>query len=54
MNKIIKNIIKFFLLLMVAGIIFVAWANYSIKKDSAPFVSNNIADVPESKTGLLL
>ncbi|WP_395971891.1 vancomycin high temperature exclusion protein [Chryseobacterium cucumeris] len=54
MNKIIKNIIKFFLLLMVAGIIFVAWANYSIKKDSTPFVSNNIADVPESKTGLLL
>lgn len=50
----IKNIVKFFLLLIVAGIIFIAWANYSIKKDSAPFVSYNIADVPEAKTGLLL
>lgn len=54
MKKIIKNIFKFFLLLIVAGIIFIAWANYSIKKESAPFVSYNIADVPESKTGLLL
>ena len=39
---------------MVAGIIFIAWANYSIKKDSDAFVSYNIADVPETKTALLL
>lgn len=39
---------------MVAGIIFIAWANYSIKKDSDAFVSYNITDVPETKTALLL
>jgi len=43
MKKIIKNIFKIFLLLLVAGIIFIAWANFSIKKDSEPFVSYNIA-----------
>ena len=54
MKKIIKNIFTFFLLLLVAGIIFIAWANYSIKSSSASFVSYNIADVPEAKTALLL
>lgn len=54
MKKIITNIFKFFLLLFVAGIIFVAWANYSIKNESAPLVSYNIKDVPEAKTALLL
>ncbi|MFP3596227.1 vancomycin high temperature exclusion protein [Chryseobacterium sp. SIMBA_029] len=54
MKKIIKNIFIFFLLLLVAGIIFIAWANYSIRKDSAPFVSYKIAEVPETKTALLL
>ncbi|WP_300690323.1 ElyC/SanA/YdcF family protein [Chryseobacterium sp.] len=54
MKKIIKNIFKFFLLLLVAGIIFIAWANYSIKNESASFVSYNIKDVPEAKTALLL
>ncbi len=54
MKKTIKNIFTFFLLLLVAGIIFIAWANYSIKKESEPFVSYNIADIPETKTALLL
>lgn len=54
MKKIIKNIFKFFLLLFVAGIIFIAWANYSIKKDSENFISYNIQDIPETKTALLL
>jgi SanA protein len=54
MKKIIKNIFKFFLLLLVAGIIFIAWANYSIKKDSEAYVSYNIAEVPKAKTALLL
>lgn len=54
MRKTIKNIFKFFLLLLVAGIIFIAWANYSIKKESAASVSYNIADVPTAKTALLL
>lgn len=39
---------------MVAGIIFIIWANYSIKKDSSDFVSYSIADVPQTKTALLL
>lgn len=54
MKSIIKNIFKIFLLLLVAGIIFIAWANYSIKKESDAYVSYNIADVPETKTALLL
>jgi SanA protein len=54
MKKIIKNIFKFFLLLFVAGIIFIVWANYSIKKDSDAYASYNIADVPQAKTALLL
>jgi len=54
MKKVIKTIFKSFLLLLVAGIIFIAWANYSIKKDSETFVSYSIADVPQTKTALLL
>ncbi|SIT17403.1 SanA protein [Chryseobacterium ureilyticum] len=54
MRKTIKNIFKFFLLLLVAGIIFIAWANYSIKKESSALVSYNVADVPETKVALLL
>lgn len=54
MKKIIKNIFKIFLLLIVAGIIFIAFANYSIKKQSDAFVSYTIADVPATKTALLL
>lgn len=54
MKKVIKTIFKSFLLLLVAGIIFIAWANYSIKKDSAAFVSYAIADIPQTKTALLL
>lgn len=54
MRKIIKNIFKFFLLLFVAGIIFIAWANYSIKKESDPYVSYQVKDLPAAKTALLL
>lgn len=54
MKRILKNIFTIFLLLLVAGIVFIAWANYSIKKESEPFVSYNIADVPTAKTALLL
>lgn len=54
MKKVIKNIFKIFLLLLAAGIIFIAWANYSIRKESSAFLSYRIADVPEAKTALLL
>ncbi|MDR2237640.1 MAG: YdcF family protein [Chryseobacterium sp.] len=54
MKKTIKNIFKIFLLLLVAGIIFIVWANYSIRQESSTFVSDRIADVPTTKTGLLL
>ncbi|MDQ0592503.1 SanA protein [Chryseobacterium ginsenosidimutans] len=54
MKKLIKNIFKIFLLLPVAGIIFIAWANYSIKKDSDAYTSYNISDIPKTKTALLL
>lgn len=54
MKKVITTLFKIFLLLLVAGFIFIAWANYSIKKDSESFMSYNIKDVPETKTALLL
>lgn len=54
MKKIIKNLFKIFLLLLVAGILFIAWANYSIRKNSGPFLSYTTADLPQMKTGLLL
>ncbi|CAH0124229.1 ElyC/SanA/YdcF family protein [Chryseobacterium sp. Bi04] len=54
MQKIIKNIFKIFLLLFVAGIIFIAWANYSIKKESEAFLFYSTKDVPQAKTALLL
>ncbi|WP_346983414.1 ElyC/SanA/YdcF family protein [Chryseobacterium sp. POE27] len=54
MKKIVKNIFKIFLLLFVAGIIFIAWANYSIKTSSDPFTSYKTADLPAVKTALLL
>lgn len=54
MKKVIKNIFKIFLLLFVAGIIFIVWANYSIRKESSAFVSYKISDVPETKVALLL
>lgn len=54
MRKIIKNIFKFFLLLLVAGIIFIAWANYSIKASSDRYISYETKDLPAAKTALLL
>jgi SanA protein len=54
MKNLIKNIFKIFLLLIVAGIIFIAFANYNIKKQSAPFISNTIASLPDTKTAVLL
>lgn len=54
MKKTIRTLFKIFLLLLVAGIIFITWANYSIKKESDAFVSYKISDIPETKTALLL
>lgn len=39
---------------MVAGIIFVAFANYNIKKQSEPYLTNNISTLPNTKTAVLL
>lgn len=46
--------ITIFLLLFVAGIIFIVWANYSMKNDSEGYLSYQISDVPAMKTALLL
>ncbi|SHE85668.1 SanA/YdcF family protein [Chryseobacterium takakiae] len=54
MKKIIKNLFKAFLLLLVAGILFIIWANYSIKTSSNPYISYKTEDLPEAKTALLL
>ncbi|MFP7658418.1 MULTISPECIES: SanA/YdcF family protein [Chryseobacterium] len=54
MKKLIKNTLKIFLLLLVAGIIFIAFANYNIKKQSAPYISDNLSVLPSTKTAILL
>lgn len=54
MKKLIKNSLKFFLLLFVAGIIFMVWTNYSIKASSDPYISYETKDLPAAKTALLL
>ncbi len=52
--KIIKNLIKIFLLLLVAGFLFILFANYSIKKYSNDYISNYLEEVPTEKTALVL
>lgn len=52
--KIIKNLIKIFLLLFVAGFLFIAFANFSIKKYSNDYISNYLEEVPTEKTALVL
>lgn len=54
MKKLIKNLFKIFLLLFVAGIIFIVFANFSIKKESDPFLFNETSKIPETKTAILL
>lgn len=54
MRKLIKKLIQLFLLLLVAGIVFMAWANYSMKRNTEDFLSARIADLPQTKTALLL
>jgi len=52
--KILKNLIKIFLLLIVAGFLFIVFANYSIKKDSDSFISYSVSDLPKVKTAVVL
>lgn len=54
MKKLIKNVFKIFLLLFVAGIIFIAWANYSMKRNTEAYISYVMEDLPNTRTGLLL
>lgn len=54
MRKFIKNTIKIFLLLFVAGIIFIIWSNFTIKNQTEDYVTSNISTLPNEKTGLLL
>lgn len=54
MKRIIKNPIKIFLLLFVAGIIFVIWSNFTIKDQTKNFVTSDLSKLPTEKTGLLL
>jgi SanA protein len=52
--KIFKKLLSIVLIISILIISFIFWANYSIKKESEAFVSYSIADVPETKTALLL
>ena len=52
--KILKSLIKIFLLLIVAGFLFIVFANYSIKKESDSFISYSVSDLPKVKTAVVL
>ena len=54
MKKLIKKAVQLFLLLLVAGIVFIAWANYSMKRNTEDFLFSNVAEIPETQTALLL
>jgi len=53
MKKILKNFFNFFLLLFVAGFIFVVFANYSIKKSTEAFLYDDTSQIPQTKTAML-
>lgn len=40
--------------ILIAVFVFACWANYSISKESEPYLSNDISGLPEVETGLLL
>jgi SanA protein len=52
--KIVKKLIKIFLLLFVAGFLFILFANYSIKKESDPFISYSVSEIPKAKAAVVL
>lgn len=52
--KLFKNFIKIFLLLIVAGFLFIFFANYSIKQESDSFISYSVSDLPKVKTAVVL
>ena len=52
--KTLKNLIKIFLLLTVAGFLFIFFANYLIKKESDSFISYSVSDLPKVKTAVVL
>ncbi len=52
--KIIKKLIKIFLLLFVAGFLFIVFANYTIKSKSDDFLYSDINRIPGCKTALVL
>src|SRR6218665_49493 len=52
--KIFKTLIKIFLLVIVAGFLFILFANYSIKKESDSFISYLVSDLPKVKTAVVL
>lgn len=52
--RIIKNIIKIFLALIVLGIFFTLWANQKIENATEDDVTSNINKLPKEKVGLVL
>lgn len=54
MKKNLLKISKTFLLLFGAGIIFIVFANYSIKKSSDSFLYDDVSKIPTTKVAMLL
>lgn len=52
--KLFKKLIKIFLLLFVAGFLFILFANYTIKNESGEFLYTDVSKIPSCKTALVL
>lgn len=52
--KLFKKLIKIFLLLFVAGFLFILFANYTIKNESDEFLYTDVSKIPSCKTALVL
>lgn len=52
--KILKTLLKIFLLLLVAGILFIVFANYTIKSKSEEFLYSDTNKIPAVKTAVVL
>lgn len=52
--KLFKKLIKIFLLLFVAGFLFILFANYTIKNKSDEFLYTDVSKIPSCKTALVL
>lgn len=52
--RIVRKILRPFLIILLVFVLITAWANYKIEKETRAFVTNKIDNLPACKTALLL